>query len=331
MDTPAFQGVFQAYREGLLKKIPARRSPQILLIHILLNRYPLRERLYLRRILKQSCLGVSEARRDHLDEATRLLAVGRVALGCPELSEEGRRLGISMLESAQAYLCYREGKFEEAKGRVCLAMDMDLILEQDEDYAILEMHRIQAAQNLVRIDLRAGFPERAFALAGCILAYLEGSTDRLPVHCSWQQETLRRIPLWNRRAMAAQIANEAAVSLHQWPGLVRWDAFYRRTCPGGALSLHSQIRQWLQVKQAFGQSDDNGYFALLIDFLRSGRSDIAPIWYSSLIDFLSFCDQEGSQPALRVRDRILRDAPKWPFVPAALQSCLFRDVVRDTR
>jgi hypothetical protein len=331
MDASALHGIFQAYREGLLRKVPAGRSPQVLLIHILLNRYPLRERLPLRRILSQSCMGVATARKGRLEEAARQLDTGREALGRPELSEEGSRLGTSMLESAQAYLDYREERFDEARERIGIAMEMDLLLEQEEDYSILEMHRIQAVQNLVRIDLRAGFPERALSLAGCILAYLEGLTDHLPVHRSWRNEKLLRIPLWNRRAMAAQIANEAAVGLHQWPGPPRWDAFYR-SGPGEAPGLHPRVRQWLRLRQALETGAGDGlYPGLLIDFLRDGRGDLAPIWYSSVVDFLDFCDQTGSPPALRVRDWILRDAPKWPAVPPALQSCLFRDGVRETR
>ena len=121
--------------------------------------------------------------------------------------------------------------------------------------------------------------------------------------------------------MVAQVASEAAVGLHRWTEPAHWDAFYRGSS-GGPSRLHLRVRQWIQVKEALRESDDPSYFCLLGEFLRDGRGDISPIWYSSVIDFLRFCDQADSRPALQIRAWMVRDAAKWPSLPPALQGCV---------
>lgn len=330
MDAADAEAVFLAYRTGLLRK-PQRDSGSKSSFHrlvalVVCDRFPLRQRAALRRVERASWQGLCAAREGDAERAVRAFETGQQELERAWISPECRLLGSSVLESAWAYLEYREGRLEQARRRAFSAMNADSFLEQDEAYSVLELHRIQAAHNLMRIDLRAGEPERALALAGDIFGYLEGQLDSLPVHGPWRQKAIWQAPRILRRTMIAQVANEAAVALLGFVGNEGWLALHRRVRPwlnACRSGIHPRVLQWLKLKEALASEDWQSYLVLLRDILPAGREDIPSIWYSCVLDLLEFCQVQGPQYA-HISTRILRDAVKWPAVPPVLRSCLNR-------
>jgi hypothetical protein len=205
-------------------------------------------------------------------------------------------------------------------------MDGELKLEQSEAFDLLELHRIQSAVNLMRLEIRVDRPLAACSLGGAILAYLEHLTNGLPVHHSWRGEALLRTPRATRRAMVTQVGNEMSVALLKIEDPVAWEEFSRPLMSLSYLvegvALHAHVQQWTRLKQAFEQADWPRYLILLADFLPGGRKDVAPIWYSSVLDLLSFCRKVDCGPFRQVRAGILRDSRKWPAFPAVLKPCL---------
>ena len=127
--------------------------------------------------------------------------------------------------------------------------------------------------------------------------------------------------------MVTQVGNELALALAQARSPLAWPAF--RVGLGvqpeyfdGGRVLHQPVQQWLRLKQALAQEDHDGYLVLLADFLASGKRDVAPIWYSSVIDFIDFCQKVASRASLQIRDGILRDSQKWRALPPSLRACL---------
>jgi len=169
MDTATGDRIFQAYRAGLLRK-PGKESRNrpnypMLLSLVVRERFSLKQRAIFRRIERASWQGLCAARAGEPELAGRHFELAQKELDRLDIATECRLLGTSVLRAAQAYLDYRESRFEEARKRIFTAMDADLALGQDEAFSVLELHRIQTAHNLMRIDLRAGSPERALALA----------------------------------------------------------------------------------------------------------------------------------------------------------------------
>ncbi|MES1240545.1 MAG: hypothetical protein ABUT39_02905 [Acidobacteriota bacterium] len=333
MDSATAQRLFNAYREGLLNREgpnPKDYQPrfQVLLLHLTYTQFSLAERLYIRKARQTSAQALALAREGRLQEATECINYGRDHLTGVDRLSPARLMAESTLESANAYLDYRTGHYEQARRRLLAAMDADLVLEQNETFGLLEIHRIQSALNLMRLELRSGQHEKAFLLAGRVLAYLENLDSSLPVHHSWRSEALIRVPRAVRRAMVTQVGNDTALALLKTKDPRSWPAF----CAGLRLAakhpwgpekvLHQAIQQWVCLKQVFEQQDWDLYQVLLADFLPAGRRDVAAIWYASVIDFLHFCKMAASRASQQVYNGILRDSQKWPALPPLLRECI---------
>ena len=332
MDVATAELVFKKYREGLLKIDLAKSGSrqldfQSLLFQTIDTRLSFAERLSLRSICESSAQVLSTTRADLFGKASIFLRNGQAEIKRIEGCAECWLLGTSILESASAYMEFRQGRFEEARRRTLVSMDADLALEQEHAYGLLEMHRIQSVNNLMRIALREGDAERALALAGRIVAYLDGRAAGLPVHHSWLSKTLYEVPKVLRRAMMAQVANEAVLALHALPNSNKnWQHFYEPLEGQDTItkcsSPHPRILQWVHAKDAFARERWDLYLDQISLFLPGGREDIAPIWYSCVIDFLEFCRLIDTHLSRYVRSAILRDSAKWPSVPVALRSLL---------
>jgi hypothetical protein len=331
METVDAERVFRAYRSGLLRRSGPETgrnlSFQVLISLVSRDLFPVRERVRFRRIWNASWHGLSAARAGHLEEAMRLFAIGEEELAAVEMGSGCWLLGLSILESARAYLDYREGRFELARERTYAAMDADSTLEQRGAYGLLELHRVQAVHNLMRIDLRAGEASRAFSLAGDILIYLEGHRESLPVHRDWRKRWLQQAPHALRRKLIAQVADEVALALVANVESNGWETFSARISSWmcqAKVGLHPRVFLWIQVKAARVAGDASGYLDRLCDFLSGGREDIPALWYSCMIDFLEFCDVENSSQSRYVKAAVLRDTAKWPALPETFRSCLDR-------
>lgn len=331
MDSILAEKIFRAYRTGLLRPRPLLedRGQQfdLLFRQVFWFKVPLRERLPIWKIWKLSSTGLRLSRDQRLEEASKAFGDCWEELAKGRLSTRHALLAKTFVESCNAYFEHKRGAFDLARARTYNSMEADLSLEEDEDFSLLELHRIQSANNLMRIDLRSGEQDRALALAGEILAYLEGFREGLTVHHSWRSDLLHaKTPQSIRRALISQVANEAVLAFFYYPesGLeevflssIRWEKFL-----AAERLLHPQFRLWLMTKQASSQKNWSQYFERLLEFLPTGRTDIQPVWYASIIDFLSLCRELNSRVSMYVHDGILRDVRKWPGLPASLRPAL---------
>lgn len=328
MDKNLSDRLFKAYRAGLLRPPQAKESRarqfDFLFRQVFWLKIPVHERLPVWKSWRLSSQGLRESREGRLDAALATFRDCRTELETRELSPAGRLLAATFLESAHAYFEYKRGEFDLARARILNAMEADLELERDPDFSLLELHRIQLAQNLMRIDLRAGEPKRALVLAGQLLAYTAGLVGELPVHHSWQGERLlARAPRSPRRALIAQIANDVAQAFPYFPAAHLEEEFLANARIEDYLDrphvVHEQFRLWLLAKQAFHQEDRDRYLQLLLEFLPTGRTGIQAMWYAAVIDLLALCRELDGGAARDLERGILRDAGKWSHLPAAFR------------
>jgi hypothetical protein len=292
-------------------------------MHALLNCLRPSDRVVFRSVYRRSQQGLRVARQGEFHGAAEQFDAGTAIL---ETRAEGRlcrALSKSFLEAAHAYLEHRLGRFDQARERVSAMLDLDLCLVLSGGFDFFEMHRLQAVDNLMRIDLREGLAREALSKAGSILAYVEGITGCVPVHHGWRPDILRRIPVALRQGTLVQVAAEVALAFPKFPGVELWRAFSApleldRVVP----TIEPRVRQWLQIREACGGDDEDRFLSLVTEFLPTGRAGIGPLWYATILDVLQFCDEQRSPLGDFVRDKILRDAPRWPAFPAAFRPCV---------
>ncbi len=332
MDASQVDKLFKAYRQGLLKQLPAAeyRSPSFdfLLKQVVCLKLPVHRRVIVCKIWRSGYDGLRLARAGRLEEASEFFDRCWEDLAQARDSRRAHLLAKAPLEAAHAYLEYKRGQPALARSRIFSAMDADLELESDDDdFILLEMHRLQLAQNLMRIDLRSGEPQRALRLAGQILAYTEGFIDTLPVHHSWRgAEFITRTPPVIRRILVPQIAGDVVLALSSDSQDELETTFLQnarigdyRTRPG---VLNEQFRRWILVKQAFHQKDWDDYLRRLLEFLPTGRRGLQTVWYSSLVDLLKFCRTLNDPASLRLQERLLLETRKWPGLPVPFRPLL---------
>lgn len=321
--------LFRAYRTGLLRREPEpvshcwRPSFDRLLMHALPNCLLPSDRVVFRNVYRRSQQGLRAARQGEFQSAAEHFDAGTAILETRSAGRLCRALGKSFLEAAHAYLEYRLRRFDQARERVSVMLDLDLGLVLSGGFDFFEMHRLQAVDNLMRIDLREGLAREALSKGGAILAYVEGITESVPVHHGWRPDILRRIPVALRQGTLVQVAVEVALAFPKFPGVELWQAFSEpleldRDVP----ATEPRVRQWLQIREACGGDDEDRFLALVIEFLPAGRAGVGPLWYATILDILQFCDEQRSPLGDFVRDKILRDAPRWPAFPAAFRPCI---------
>jgi len=334
IDNLVATNILEAYRSGLLQRTASscrQHTFGSLLQATVSRRIGLRERLVLRKVWQGSGKGLVFVEQGHLAEARSHFSQARDLLGSTPATSECRLLARSVLEAAEAYLDYKSCDFPQARTRVYVSMDADLELELIYSYDLLQVHRLQSAHNLIRIDFREGAFERAFCIAGGILAYLSGLAPAVPLHYAWCARTLAECPRYLLSALADQVTQDVAIALEKFTDAVCWKSF-RHFAAIDHLRLDQPVPgsgtlEWIALKEAFLAGDYKGYLLKVPRFLAKGRSGNPALWYSSILDVLEICGISGDQTtsaASCLRAAILRDSSSWTQLPLGLAPRLKR-------
>ncbi len=329
MDAETAERLFEAYRAGLLFRDPEHVRPPKpnfyrLLMDDVLGRLPLRERLIFRKSYRASRQGLAFARQKDLGAAADCFAASRSVLDGDGTGEATRLLSLSFLEAALAFFEAQRGRLDEARARVSATLDCDLELETEHGFECLELHRVQAADNLMRIELRAGETERGLVLAGSVVAYADGQADSLPLHHGWRPDLMRKIPMSLRRGAMAQIVNQLAFAFPEHPGPEVWGTLLAALGPLGSPTIHPRARQWILARDARARGDEDRYLGLLLEFLPGGRSFFPAAWFAAVLDLAAYCGELGTGDGDLVRRAILRDVKHWPDLPGPFRALATR-------
>ncbi|NMG07812.1 hypothetical protein [Brasilonema sp. UFV-L1] len=287
------------------------------------TRLPLADQLLMRRFENARTRGLIATRQGNLIAAERAFAVAHTPLQLGKLSSEGNLLYQSLLEQAEAYLDYRRGDFDQARNRTFEAIRIDVVLEEKYGYDFLLLHRIQLVHNLVRIDARCLWFDRAIGLACQILNYLEGALEALPILGSWDYERVARQSPKLVAAMFAQVTNELALILAGKNRQLDRDLFevtstHLHLPTNSNCHCHPRAYAWLLIKQAFINNDVVTFLERASHFLSEGRSDTPLLWYATVIDLISLCNELDIPESELVRQEVAREAVTWEYCPQKL-------------
>ncbi|BAZ52078.1 hypothetical protein NIES4103_47370 [Nostoc sp. NIES-4103] len=319
------QTTLDSYRQGCTKssEITPEFSQNLVeqkLQTLIQSRLSLTDKQIITKFAYARIQGLNSTRQGDLIEAERAFKQARIPLERNELSAEGILLYNSLLEQSQSYLDYCRGNFDQARERILEAIRNDVILQEEYGYEILFLHRIHLVHNLVRIEARKMHFKDAIKLACNILNYLQGASDNLPIPVSWGSEAVTRQAPEYIAVLFAAIISEIAIILSGQKRQIAHDLFmiishdlqlennHKSHCYPSAYS-------WLFVKQAFINSDLTNFLKLASDFLALGRADIPLLWYATIIDLLSVCDELTVPESKLIREEIEKQAMTWKNLP----------------
>ena len=256
-------------------------------------------------------------RRGDFELAERLFAEARVPLKANSLSPEGKLLHETFLEQAEAYLDYRRGNFNLVYIRTFNALAIDLILEDECDYQIMVIHRIQLLLNLVRTEAREGNLENAVEIASKLLGYLQGTLEEiLPFSDTWGSKRVKCLSPEVLAATFSQITGEIALILAgatSTSNLLKIASHHLQLSAIDENCLHQQSYQWFLLKQAIVNQNYKTFLENASCFIASGRIDAPLLWYATVVDLFLLCQKFDFPESKLIIQEILKDAPEWKF------------------
>ena len=266
-------------------------------------------------------------RRGDFELAERLFTEARVPLKANLLSPEGKLLHETFLEQAEAYLDYRRGNFNRVYIRTFNALAIDLILEEECDYEIMVIHRIQLLLNLVRTEAREGDLKNAVEIASELLGYLQGTLEAvLPFPDTWGSKRVKCLSSEVLSATFSQITSEIAliltVSTPKASNLFKIASHHLELSAIDRNCLHRQSYQWLILKQAIVNQNYRTFLEQASCFIASGRIDAPLLWYATVVDLFTLCQKFDFPESKSMIREILRDAPEWKFCSKRLLTAL---------
>ncbi|MGD1913928.1 MAG: hypothetical protein ACFB2X_24740 [Rivularia sp. (in: cyanobacteria)] len=259
---------------------------------------------------------LTAVRRGEFDTAERLFTEARVPLKSKLLSFECKLLHETFLEQAQAYLDYCKGNFEAVYSRMFDAISIDMILEQEYNYDIMVIHRIQLLQNLMRTEARSGCLERAMEIASTLLGYLQGTIKNLCLFDSCGRESLNYQPKEVLADTFAAITSEIALILAgkeaQSANHLLAIALENLQLPFANNScVHQQSYEWIVLKQAIVNYNTVSFLEKTAGFLALGRGGTPLLWYATVIDLLAVCKRFDFVSTKLIVQEVRQDAEKW--------------------
>ncbi|NJM20902.1 MAG: hypothetical protein HC907_20380 [Richelia sp. SM1_7_0] len=244
-----------------------------------------------------------------------LFAEARIPLELKSLSSEGKLLHETFLEQAEAYLDYCKGNFERVYTRIFDAIAIDIVLEEEYDYDIMVIHRIQLLHNLMRTEASCGCFERAIEIASTLLGYLQGTLKVLPFSDSCVRERLRCQPKEvladTFSGITSEIALILAINEAQTANHLLAIAVQHLPLSIADNFLHQPSYQWFLLKQALVNQDIRSFLQKTACFLGSGRADSPLLWYATVVDLFALSKKFDFPSTKLIVQEVKQDAPKW--------------------
>lgn len=261
--------------------------------------------------------GLAATRKGDVSTAEQAFQVAHVLLQSEKIPQESSLLGKSFYEAAMAYLDYSQGNFTQAQTRVQKALTYDSFLEQEFEYAILHIHRIQLAHNLMRIMIRQQHFEEGLALGYQLLHYMEGKVNGLPIPVvEWNSSLLRDMSPQLLDRMFALVTVEIALALTKstLPSVtdVSSDRGWHMTAP---CYRCPPAHTWLKAKEALIHHDERTFLRQATQFLADGPGEYPRLWYAFLADVVTFCNQLEAIKAKDLKDAIVKDLTPIADIP----------------
>lgn len=319
------KNTLKSCKKGYLKPIQLSFSDYFALFYsdwqtFIESQLSLTEQHSFNRLEKIRTRGLNAARQGNLIKAEQHFKAARLRLKLDKLSTLSSLLFKSALERSEAYLDYRLGDFDKARNRTFGILETYVFLEKEYGYEILFLRRLQLLCNLVQLEAGCMRYEYAINLASQLLSYLEGKLEVLPVPGNWGCDRIMRQSPELMAATFALVTCEVAKILvqknHQLvKKLFAIVSFNLQLQANNNCYCHPRSYSWLLVKQVFVNKDIPKFLELAANFLEQGRADTPLLWYATVIDLVSVCDELELSESQLLKQEILEDSVNWEDCP----------------
>jgi hypothetical protein len=287
----------EACRQGL-NKVPSVRSSRAQnendYLALLLNKsgLPPADQEVVRVSAKWRSQALNSARHGNLDQARALFleAWSATAFASPRC----RELCASFQAAGEAYLDYRNGRFDRARDRLHDAILSDALLEDSGEFELLHLHRVQLVHNLARLAVSQGKSSEGSRLVWQLLGHLEGHDQTLPCSVRWDSQAVSVLPANLVRDMFNQITAElATIGIQSSPQnrseFVRSSAAHFEEAGNEANCLRFRTAHaWIELKRAAIEAP-GAFVVRCCDFLETERLDNKTLWLATALDLLEIC------------------------------------------
>ena len=320
------------YRQGCVKPIEPLVTDSFALFYndwetFIKSQLSLTDQRLFNRLEKIRTKGLNAARQGDLIKAEQHFKAARLRLKLDKLSTLSSLLFKSALERSEAYLDYRLGDFNKARNRTCKILENYVFLEEEYGYEILFLRRLQLLCNLLQLEAGCKRYESAIELGSQLLSYLEGRLEVLPFLGDWKSDRIIHQSPELMTATFALVTCEIAKILvaknHQLvEKLFAIVSINLKLQANNNYYCHPRSYSWLLIKQAFVNKDIPKFLELAANFLEEGRADTPLLWYATVIDLVSVCDELKLLESQLIKQEILKDSVNWKDCPPKFLSIL---------
>ena len=326
------QSTLKSYRQSCVKPIEPPVTDFFALFYndwqtFIESQLSLTDQWFLNNLETIRTRGLNAARQGNLIKAEQYFELARTRLKLDKLSNIGSSLFKSALERSEAYLDYRLGDIDKARNRTFNILETYVLLEKEYGYEILFLRRLQLLCNLVQLEAGCKRYEYAIELSSQILSYLEGKLEVLPFPGNWGRDrVMRQSPELMAATFALVTCEVAKILVEKNHQLVK--KLFAIVSSNLQLQVnnncycHPRSYSWLLVKQAFVNKDIPKFLELVASFLGEGRADIPLLWYTTVIDLVSVCDEFRLPESQLMKQEILEDSVNWKDCPQKFLSAL---------
>ena len=235
----------------------------------LLSQHPIEQRLFVRKRMKQIGQFLTLTRQDRMKEADDLQTTITESQYQATVSDSCRAIIRSFYFAAKAFYEFKRQDWQAARKLVDRAFEIDTELQGRWDCSVLEMHKVQLAQNYIRVLMaEQRFREAASALKN-LMAYVTGIFNCGPLFTDWNSQLLNSVPGELKEAMLSQLAAEFAI-LACCDRSVEFD-FLQDV----GESSRVQTKAWFAAGA--------GNAGKLAELIALGRNYSPALWYSGLL------------------------------------------------
>jgi hypothetical protein len=249
----------------------------------------------LRRIRKSCSSGLQFAFDGAISSAQADIEHARTLMTDLAPSQAVVDVATSAVAAAEAFVAYKQGRYDRARTLLLIAMDCDERLETIHCQHWYHLHRIHLIENLIRVtrhlDIRA-----AVTLGIDLLKYLGEVVMTPKVSGQWSLSDLA-LPRENVRLHSVVTAGELALCMCCLEPQLSWDLFFELVAPLpdlliGRRYIHPDTLAWLQTRDPFMTDNLESYSAAAMPILHQGpTARNCKLWCGLSIDLLCLTHQ----------------------------------------
>lgn len=286
------------------------------------SRLSIPEQDFIKLISNQSFRGLVFARRGFLDESVAYMNMTARQLQEASVNDETLLLCRSFFETAAAYVDCKCERWDRSAKRLLLALKIDKILEQECEYSVLHLHRIQLVHNFIRLYSRYR-QEDAINLANAVVEYLTGNRQTLPIIGQWNSSKLVSQYPEFIHAWLCEIIGEVGLLL-AGQKLKNAKTLFNQFQSWRLLVCEyesERLYQWCQIKHYFLDSNIDNFIDLSSQFLVEGRdaTSLTILWYITVLDIMRFLEATHIETFCLFRDEVLKDIEEWEHCPRQIK------------